>query len=539
MWNPERSEYPYPSLGWRLIEDWADLFPSPRNEREPFILTDEQATAILRWYEVHPITGKFVYRRGCSKKSKKTGKSPLEAAKCISELALDVRFDGWGADGEPVGRPWGTMGDPAPWVQIASLSEDQDENTYTPLYFFLTANDARLADELKIDAGLTRCFLMNRPDAKIEPVTSRAGSREGQPITYGCLDETGLMTVQNGGVKLAKTVRRNATGMGGRVYETTNGFMPGEGSVAEGTAKAVAKGTAGIYWDALEAPTSIDGVEVNEEASDAILRRALEVPYRGCWWTDIDRLVADIRDPDMAWSDAERFFFNWDRKGEGKAVDPKKWAELARVREPQHGEYIGLGFDGSETRDATALIACTQDGWSFPIGVWERPVTQDGQPVKDWRVPRGEVHEKVRWAFGQYRVGLMLCDPPRWETEVQAWANEFGEDRVVIHDTKVLSRQARAVDRWLIGIREGSHTHNGDETLRRHVEAAHLKTVRVNADEDDERTMYVLEKGEDHRKIDAAVADVLAYEAAKTMPEDRPLVLASPINLGQSSYWKQ
>jgi hypothetical protein len=535
MWDPERSEYPFPSLGWRLLEDWADLFPSPRDERESFILTNEQAMAVLRWYEVHPITGKFVYRRGCSKKSKKTGKSPLEAAKCISELAMNVRFDGWGADGEPVG----TMGDPAPWVQIASLSEDQDENTYTPLYFFLTANDGRLADELKIDAGLTRCFLIGRPDAKIEPVTSRAGSREGQPITYGCLDETGLMTVQNGGVRLAKTIRRNATGMGGRVYETTNGYMPGEGSVAEGTAKSVAKGTAGIFWDAVEAPTELDGIEVNEDAPDSILKRALEVPYSGCWWVDVDRLVADIRDPDMAWNDAERFFFNWDRKGEGKAVDPKRWAELTSPGIPPDGTYIGLGFDGSESRDATALVACTADGKSWPIGVWERPVDSQGNHAKGWRVPRDKVNDAVHRAFSQYRVGLFLCDPPRWPSEIQAWADEYGEDRVIYHETNKWTVHARAVDRWLTAIREGAHTHNGDETLRKHVEAAQLKTVKVNADEDDERTMYVLVKGEDHRKIDAAVADVLAFEAAMTMPEDKPLVLASPMSgLGQSSYWK-
>jgi hypothetical protein len=301
----------------------------------------------------------------------------------------------------------------------------------------------------------------------------------------------------------------------------------------------VQKGTAGIYWDALEAPTEIDGIEVNEDAPNHILRRALEVPYRGCWWVDIDRLVADIRDPDMAWSDAERFFFNWDRKGEGKAVDPKRWAALTVIREPQAGEYVGLGFDGSESRDATALIACTADGWSWPIQVWERPRREDGQFEKDWRVPRQQVHDAVRATFARYRVGLMLCDPPRWESEIESWAAEFGEQRVLIHDTKVVTRQAAAVDRWLIGIREGAHTHNGDETLRRHVEAAHLKTARVNADEEDERTMYVLVKGEDYRKIDAAVADVLAFEAAMTMPPDRPLVMAAPVSLGQSSYWKQ
>jgi hypothetical protein len=51
----------------------------------------------------------------------------------------------------------------------------------------------------------------------------------------------------------------------------------------------------------------------------------------------------------------------------------------------------------------------------------------------------------------------------------------------------------------------------------RHVAAAHLKKVKATADEDDFRTLYVIVKGEDGRKIDAAVADVLAFEAASTM----------------------
>lgn len=540
-WRGPNHPGDFPSLGWQLAEFWYELFPSPRDETQPLELTDEQVTNLVHWYAIHPLTGEFVYRRGCSRRAKGTGKSPIEAAKCISELALPVKFDGWDSDGEPVGRPWGTMGDPAPWVQIASLSEDQDENTYTPLFYFLTANDGKLADALGVDPGLTRCFLRGRPEAKIEPVTSRAGSREGQPVTYGCLDESGMMVTQNGGVRLARTIRRNTTKIGGRSYETTNGFMPGENSVAEGTHKAVLAGTAGIFYDAVEAPTTLDGVPVDEDAPDTILRRALEEPYRGCWWVDLDRMVADIRDPDMPWSDAERFFFNWNRKGEGKAVDPKRWAELARPdRLVAEGDYVGLGFDGSETRDATALIGCTAGGHSFEIAVWERPHDSENRPVEGWRVPRLEVREKVRWAFGHYRVGRMLCDPAKWQTEIEEWAQEFGEETVLVYDTNSVVRHARAADRWLTANREGSHTHDGSEVLRRHVEAAHLKKVRVNADEDDERTMYVIVKGDDRRKIDACIADMLAFEAAMSMPpEPHPLVLAGPVaGMSQPSYWR-
>lgn len=521
-WRGPEFEGEFPSLGWEIIELWADLFPSPRDEAEPFVLTDSQAMRIVDWYSVHPVTGQFVYRRGCSRRSKGTGKSPIEAAKCITELALPCVFDGWDANGEPVARPWGTGGLPAPWVQIAALSEDQDDNTWSPLYYFLTANDAHAADALGVDAGLTRCFLRGRPDAKIEPVTSRAGSREGQPVTYGCLDETGLMTRTNGGVKLARTIRRNTTKMGGRSYETTNGFAPGEDSVAEQTDKAVRKGATGIFYDAVEAPTTVDGIEVNLDAPDWVLRRALEEAYEDCWWVNLDRMVADIRDPDQPWPDSERFFFNWNRKTEGRAVQPARWAELGVERDlPAPGDRIAVGFDGSVSDDSTALIGCTADGWSWEIATWNRPYLPDGRPDKSWKVPRLDVDEKVAWVFDRWDV-VMYCDPPKWWTEIATWEQRYGEHRVISFDSFSASLMCPAFDRWLTALAEGTHTHDPtarSATLTSHVLALHKKKQRPTADDADGRTRYLPVKGDGGLKIDAGIADILAHEAAMTLPE--------------------
>ena len=49
--------------------------------------------------------------------------------------------------------------------------------------------------------------------------------------------------------------------------------------------------------------------------------------------------------------------------------------------------------------------------------------------------------------------------------------------------------------------------------------ASAAEKVRDGDQEDDGRTKYVIEKGEDRKRIDAAVADILAYEAAMTMPD--------------------
>jgi hypothetical protein len=496
--------------------DWcADYLPSPRDEAEPLIFTDEQARGLIEWYAIDPMSGRYVYRRGQSRRSKGWGKSPREAAKAIAALRGPIVFDGWDADGDPVGRPLGSRGgDPNPWVQVAAVSEDQTENTYSVVHQLLNANDGKAADELRIDVGLTRCFLRDRP-GKLEPVTASAGTREGQPVTDAIMDETHLWTPRNSGVRLARTIRRNVAKMNGRSYETTNSFAPGEGSVAEGTHKAVLDGAPGVYCDAVEAPP------VKEDDPDEKLLEALKVAYGDAWWVDLPRLVADIRDPETPWEDACRFYFNWNVDDRLKAVEHKLWttAPLARpdIVVPA-GARIGLGFDGSISDDATALIGCTLIGGvphTFEIEVWERPK----DAPRGWRIPRSEVQARVRETFDVFDVGRMLCDPPKWQTEIEGWAEEFGEELVVFFDTNVTTRMARACDRWLVAVGGvNTYTHDGAKTHTEHVLAMHKRKVRLRDDEDDGRTKFVFVKGPDKSKIDAGIGSVLALEAAMTMP---------------------
>jgi hypothetical protein len=512
-----------PTLGWGVLEWMAAYLPSPRDATQPLILTDEQAEYVLAWYSVDK-NGKFPFRRAISERAKGWGKSPLHAAISLAELgagseadSAPVIFDGWRGS-EPIGRPWGTKGSARPWVQIAAVSEDQTDNTYSALYEMLTANDHKAANALGIDDGRTRLYLRGRPGT-LEPVTASAGSREGQPITFALLDETHLYTRRNGGVKLAATIRRNVAKMHGRSMETTNAPMLGEGSVAEASGKAVDRGFAGILWDA-KRPAE----EPEPEWPDERLLAALDEAYGDAHWVDRRRILEDIRDPDTEWTDSLRFFFNVRAAGESKAIDPRLWDSRAKPRDVPMGTYIGLGFDGSISGDATVLRGCTADGYSFLIGAWVRPKGAD-----TWSVPRLEVHEKVAWAFSYYRVGRMYCDPPKWWTEIEQWEAKYGlgrdrKPRVVALDTFSPLRFAPAVDRWLVALREGSHTHDGDPITDAHVKATHKEKARVNAPDMDDRTLYKLVKGEGSERslIDACIADVLAHEAAKTMPDDRP-----------------
>lgn len=470
--------------------------------------TEEQARILLTWYAVDD-RGEFLYRRAIAEMAKGWGKSPFAAAVALVEFAGPTVFDGWDADGNPVGRER-----ELPWVQIAAVSEDQTDNTYGAIFQTLTANDHHAAKLLNIDDGRTRLYLPGKPGAVLEPVTASAGSREGQRLTFAVLDETHLWTPSNGGVKLAATIRRNAAKMGGRTFETTNAPQLGEKSVAERSGHEAERGFAGILHY-IRRPSR----EPQPDDDDATLTAALDEAYGDAYWIDRARLVSEIRDPSTAWDDALRFYFNIRVAGSGRAVDPRLWDQLAKPRDVPTQTVIGLGFDGSISRDATVLRGCTQDGHSFLIRAWVRP-----KGVLDWSVNRTEVHEAVAEAFARYRVGRMFCDPPKWWTEIEGWREQYGvddngDDIVMALDTNVSRRFAPAVDRWLVALREGTHTHDDDELTNEHVKSSHLRKVRVNESDDDGRTSYVLIKGEEGRRIDAAVADVLAYEAAMTMPD--------------------
>jgi hypothetical protein len=524
-WCGPTEQRPYPSLGWELLDWWADNLPSPRDPAEPLIFTDEQAAILVRWYALDPRTGRRIFRRGASRRMKGWGKSPVEAAKAIAELAGPVVFDGWDANGEPYGKPWGTGNLPQAWVQIAAVSEDQTDNTHSVVYEFLTANDGAAADSLKIDAGLTRSFLRDGDRrGRLEPVTAAAGSREGQPITYAVLDETHLWTPRNGGVKLAKTLRRNVAKMAGTTYETTNSFVPGEQTVAEGTHRSAEVGAEGVFYDAVEAPTVIRGVEVNADAPDDIILEAVNVARGQSWWVEPERLVEEARDPDTPWDDFCRFNLNWNRSLTSGFVDITAWDALGQSRTVEPGERVGIGFDGSISGDATALYGCTADGFVFELAVWERP-----DDVDVWRVPRLEVHDRVAEAFSTYDVARMLCDPPKWWTEIETWCDTYNparvEDAIVLSlDTNQASRFAPACGRFDTAIAEGSLSHDGKPGLRAHLAACARKKVRLMDDDDDGRTRFVIVKA-DTRKIDRAVAAVLAHEAAMTMPEAAPMVV--------------
>ncbi len=450
------------SLGWACVElIEADLMvPTGTGAGVPLKLTTEQVDLIVAWYEVDG-AGRFVHRRGAWRLPKKWGKSPLAAAVAYCELVGPVVFDRFDADGDPVG-----VAHPSPWVQIAACSEDQTDNTFLQLVEML--RDSPAVGRHGLDVGITRIQFRGRA-GRIEPVTSAAGSREGQPITFCVLDETHSWTRQNGGRALAAVLRRNAAPLGARTLETTNAFAPGEGSVAEGTHEAVLGGrVGGVLYVAREAPAI--SLESRDSIDRAELASALEAVYgdaakgRG-GWADLERIADEFFDPSNELADMARFYLNQIVAPSESLIDLTVWSQLvdADGRLVQ-GDTIALGFDGSDTGDATALFACRwPDFLVVPLGIWERP-----EQKSEWKVDRVEVDAVLRQTMAQFRVVRGYFDPPQWQTEIDGWSGEFG-DAALRFPHASDQRIGPATERFATMVSERTLRHTGDPVLLRHL----------------------------------------------------------------------
>ena len=470
--------------GFEVLE-WAHRYlPSPSDPSRPLVLSDEQAELVLAWYETDP-GGEYVWRRGAIEASKGWGKSPLGAVLALAEFA-------------------GPVAPPVPWVQLAACSEDQaNANTYSVVWALLSENDGKAAGELGIDLGRGRLYLHGIPGAKLEAVSASWGAREGQRVTFALLDESQHFLRRNGGHALVRTLRRNAAKMDGRTLELANAPELGEESVAEQTQGEAESGAPGILFHAVR-----PSLEPTPEMDDKTLLELLREVYAGAPWVDLNRILREVRDPGQPWAETLRFFFNTPSAGTLAAVDPLLWAAQRKPRELVPGERIGIGFDGSASRDATALVGCTADGMLFPLAIVERPASAP----PEWRVPRPEIDRALVEAFETYDIGFLCADPWRWQAELEAWSQQW-PDRVVAWHTN-LARFAEPVDRFRTDLAEGRVWHVGDEILTRHVLNARLRKV---GRDDDGRGRYRLEKAGPGRLIDAAVAAVLAVEAAAQM----------------------
>jgi hypothetical protein len=492
-------EYPgeFPTLGYQVADLIQAVCAVPDGDHmgEPYVLTDSQLRFLLWHYRIDPDTGKFTYFRGSQLvRPQKQGKGPFSSAVVCAEAHPEapVRPDGWDANGDPVGRPWAS-----PWIQITAVSEDQTDNVWRALVPMIELG--QLAADIP-DTGQTR---INLPGGgRIEPVTASARSRLGQRVTFCVQDETHSWLERNGGLTLADNQRRNLAGMGGRFLATTNAWDPGENSAGQRLAES---GAPGVYHDDIDpGPGSV--------RNKADRRRMLKRVYGDAWWVDLDRIdgeiVALLEEGEAA--QAERFFLNRKQAAESAAFDVEQWKRLARPRHVADGATIVIGVDGARHDDAVALVATeVESGYQWPLGIWTRPKSAPDE----YEHPFHEIDAALADAFEHWTVWRVYIDPQYIDHLVDAWRGRYGDKRVVEWFTNRPRQACWTVRNYTVAINTGDLSHDGDETFAEHIRNARKRRTTVR--DDDMRPMHVIAKDrhDSPRKIDAAMAGALSWEA--------------------------
>jgi hypothetical protein len=478
-----------------IVTAWIEdncVIPDGEAAGEPYLLTGEMKRFVDAFYAVDVTNRRWAFPRGGQLiRPQKWGKGPFSAALVCAEAVGPVLPD-W-QDGKLVGgRPWRS-----PWIQITAVSEDQTANVFSALHAMIDLSP-RLGMSVP-NTGQTRIFLPG--GGVIEPVTASSRSRLGQRVTFVVQDETHSWVQSNHGWQLADNQRRNLAGMKGRFLETTNAFDPVENSVAQRTFEGKAPGT--LLDDADPPPGSIRNKRER--------RRVMKAVYGDSWWIDFDRIDAEIEallehDP----AQAERFFLNRKLASEGAAFDIERFVKLAKPRTPEKGETVVIGVDGARYEDAIAVVATeVKSGYQWPLVVVERP---DDAP-DDYEHDFARVDAAVNEAFERWNVWRVYIDPQRIDRLVEGWSNRHGEKRINEWQTYRPRPIAWAVRKYEQAIASGDVSHDGSEVLVRHVRNARKRVLTVL--DDKERPMHTLTK--DHvrspRKIDAAMAAVLSWEA--------------------------
>ena len=505
------------SLGF-LVADWIEahcVIPDGFDKGEPFTLQDEQLIFVANHYAVKPtaVVGElapaFKYRRSALFRAQKWGKSPLIAAFICAEGVGPVVFDGFAKRGEVYdcrehgcgcgwvreyepGEPKGTQW-PTPLIQLTATTEDQVENTYDALRPMIDAGPLasvipRTGEE----------FIRLPGGGRIDVVTSKATSRLGQRVTFVVMDETGIWTDARMR-KVASTQRRGLAGMGGRSIETTNAYDPSEDSVAQQTYESQADD---IYKDFKMPPNKWQFSLKTDR------RKIFKFNYADAPWVNIDAIEAEAAELlEKSPAEAERFFGNRIVAGDGKWLDIGLWEGKQAERVIPDGTKLCLGFDGSDVDDWTGIRAETLDGFQFtPTFAGGRKTIWNPKSFGG-RVPRAEVNAAVEELFARYDIVRMYCDPPYWQSEVDAWAGRW-EKKVFQWATYRPAQMHEALERLKTDAAspDSDFTHDGCELTSTHIRNA-VERPRPGS-------RYILGKASQTQKIDLAMCSALAHEAA-------------------------
>jgi phage terminase large subunit-like protein len=507
---PEIDAEPWPSLGGQVCDFIeAHLVHGPGDVLGmPAVLTDEYRLFLWRVYEVYPrdheLAGRRRFKRACLSRRKGAAKTELLAWIAITELDPEgpVRFGGWDSAGEPVG-----IAVRDPYIPLVATTEEQsDELAYGAAASILQECDLGNRYDIRLDAIVPR----DAP-GKMASLATAPNARDGARTTFQGFDETHLFVAdrlkQGHRTMLRNVPKRKAADAWS--LETTTMYEPGEGSVAQQTheyAMDVAQHRLEdprLYYDHRQASLHHD-LSRRHELEAAIV----EASGDAIEFADVPAIMSVYLDPGTDRPAFRRYFLNQRVKGGSRWLHPESYERLAQPRRKPRadsGTRIVLAFDGSTSRDSTALVGCTitHRPHLWVEKAWERPRTKSEQ---EWRVSRLDVDSALEAAIGKYDVVEFAPDPPGWNKEIEEWEEMYGEI-VVRFETNQPSRMGPAADMFEQAVRDAELTIDGSEAYMRHLGNC-FKAVRRGY------TVPVKSTDTSPDKIDIAVAGVVAYARA-------------------------
>ena len=520
------------TLGWHAIawaegwtgfpglpDGWRGLVqPNGPRARKRFRFTERQKQFLL-WFYALDDEAQWVYAAAVRRLAKGSGKSPFAAVHALIEFLAAVRLVTFRR-----GLPGGCEGRQVdmPLVQIAATAESQTQVTMRMVRAFAPKR-SHVVEFYLLDPGKTIYYGL--PERTLQVITSSVTAAEGGEPSFIVKDELEHWKPSNGGPELAATLDDNLAKSGARSLGTSNAWVPGIDSVAEldwdawvAEQEDKLKDDAGrILYDAVIAPPC----DMSDYDS---LRDALEHVYLDCSWKhpngvrtktskpDVRPIIRRIWSPRSLPDESKRKYLNRPTVAQDAWTTPEAWSLLTdATKVVADGDDIAMFFDGSRSRDATALIGCRiSDGHVFTIGTWEPDPEHSTRSV----VPVDQVDAAVARAFEVWNVQGFFADVREWESFTKvSWPAEFAEGLVVQasdskDDPQPIAWDMRnghnvrlftaASELTLAEINDLDFTHDGDWVLARHVANARERENRYGA-------TVGKESRSSPRKIDACV----------------------------------
>ena len=242
------------SLGYDVV-DWLEEYAchgpgDVQGERLDFTADPEVVDFIVRAYELDPKTGRRKRSKVVYSAPKGRAKSETAGLIGVAEALAPVRFDGWNADGQPVGKPVRS-----PFIRCLATEEGQAGNTFQNIAYVMA--EWGPDEHPDIYGGITgakqyqSATALYLPDGgECRSSSSGAASKDGGKETFIVPDEIHLYVLRELRDMYATSMRN----LGKRfkadpwALMTTTACRLGEQSVWETIEKQWRRGELGDEW---------------------------------------------------------------------------------------------------------------------------------------------------------------------------------------------------------------------------------------------------------------------------------------------------